>query len=319
MKFRLNVPAMSVYPGGKRHWFEDMTPDEIVRVAQAADELGYDSLHVPEHVLMHVDEVEKMGPRWVHVTTARAYVAAATKRIDIAGLIVVPYHNPIELAKSLSTMDWLSGGRVIMVAAVGYMEWEYEVLRSPPFADRGRAMDEYMQAMIELWTADRPEFDGTYVSFRDVVFEPRAQPRIWLAGNSKAAVRRAARYADGWSPNAMTRARLAEQIEVLREQPGFAERDRPFDVFLNLFEREVDLNTHEVKQAPRVVVQKDAILEQVHELAALGVTMTDVDSVIGGGTGSRDSVGAKPVRSVDDLVERLQWFAEEIFPEARAL
>jgi probable F420-dependent oxidoreductase len=300
-----------------------MTPAEMVRIAQTADELGFESLHVPEHILMHQQDVDVMGPRWVHCVTAMSYFAAATKRIKIAGLIVVPYHNPIELAKSFATLDWLSGGRSIMVAAVGYMEWEYEVLRSPPFAERGKVMDEYMQSMIELWTKEKPEYHGTYVDFEDIYFEPKSvqqpHPTIWLAGNSKAAVRRAARYADGWSPNAMTRAQLAEKLEYLREQPGFLERDRPFDIFLNLFEREMDLNTHEVKSPPKVVVEKDAVLEQIHELAALGVTMTDADSVIGGGTGARTDVGTEPVASVDELIERLQWFAAEIMPEARAL
>ena len=323
MKFRLQMPGMSLYPGGRRHWFEDLTPADMVRIARTADELGFDSLHIPEHVLMHVDDVDVMGPRWVHVTTAMSYFAAATTRIGIAGLIVVPYHNPIELAKALATLDFLSGGRVIVLAAVGYMRWEFEVLGAPPFAERGKVMDEYLASMIELWTEDRPVHHGTYVDFEDVVFEPkpvrRPHPLLWVAGNSRAAARRAARLADGWSPNAIPRARLSERLDDLRRQPGFLERDRPFDVFLNLFEREVNLDTHEVLRPPEVVIERDAILEQIHDLAALGVTMTDADSVISGGTGSRASALAKPVRSVEDLVERLHWFAEEIMPEGRAL
>jgi probable F420-dependent oxidoreductase len=323
MKFRVQMPGMSLYPGGTRHWFEDLTPAEMVRIAQAADELGYNSLHIPEHIVMHIDDVQMMSARWVHVMTAMSFFASVTKRINIAGLVVLPYHHPVELAKSLSTLDFLSDGRVILVAAVGYMEWEFKLLNAPPFAQRGRVMDEYLESMIELWTKELPEYHGEYVDFRDIVFEPKPvrkpHPIIWLAGNSRASVRRAARLADGWHPNAISRATLQDRLAYLREQPGFDARDRPFDVFLNLFEREVNLDTHEVSNPPQVVVEKEAVLEQIGRLGEIGVTVTDVDSVISGGTGSKEAVGTKPVRSCDEFVERLQWFAEEIMPQARDL
>jgi probable F420-dependent oxidoreductase len=323
MKFRVQMPGMSLYPGGQRHWFEDLTPDEMIRIAQAADELGFASLHVPEHIAMHVDDVEMMSARWVHVMTAMAFFASVTKRIKVAGLIVVPYHHPVELAKSISTLDFLSGGRVLMMGAVGYMQWEYELMGAPPFAERGAVMDEYLEAMIELWTKDRPEYHGRYVDFKDIVFEPKPvrqpHPTLWLAGNSRAALRRAGRLADGWHPNAISRTRLREQLAYLHDQPEFAARERPFDVFLNLFEREMDLTTHQVSRAPRVIVEPEAVLDQIGQLSELGVTVTDVDSVIGGGTGARETVGANPVRSCDEFIERLQWFAAEIMPRAQAL
>jgi probable F420-dependent oxidoreductase len=323
MKFRVALPASSLYPGGVDHWWKDAPWSEMVRIAQAADELGFDAIHVSEHIAMHEDLVDTMGPRWVHTVTTLGFLAGATRNIKVVGLIVVPYHHPVELAKAYATLDVASEGRAVMAAAVGYMEWEYELMNAPPFAERGAVTDEYMQAMIELWTAERPRFEGKYVRFSDIVFDPkpyrRPHPTIWFAGNSKAAVRRAARYADGWYPNAMSRARLAEQLVYLREQPGFADRTEPFDVFLNLFEREMDLNSHQVRQPPKVVFEKDAILEQVQQLAQLGVTMTEADSILSGGTGAHGDTGLRPVRSADEFVERLHWFAEEIFPEGRTL
>jgi probable F420-dependent oxidoreductase len=323
MKFRLSFPASSLYPGGVDHWWKDVPWSEMARIAQAADELGFDAIHVSEHIAMHESLVETMGPRWVHMPTTLAFLAGATKKIKVVGLTVVPYHHPVELAKAFSTLDVASEGRAVMAAAVGYMEWEYELMGAPPFAERGAVMDEYMQAMLELWSAERPRFDGKYVQFSDIVFDPkpyrRPRPTIWFAGNSKAAVRRAARYADGWYPNAMSRTLYAERLEYLRAQPGFADRAEPFELYLNLFEREMDLSSHKVLQPPKVVFEKEAILEQIRQLAALGVTMTEADSILSGGTGAKGDTGVQPVQSVDELIERLHWFAEEIFPEGRKL
>src|ERR1700736_2720463 len=154
MKFRIGVPGVTLYPGDVEQWWKDEPWSELVRICQAADELGYDWLHVSEHIAMHDSWVEAMGPRWLHCVTTLGYLAGATKQIKVAGLIVVPYHHPVELAKALATVDVVSGGRLIVAAAVGYMEWEYELMNAPPFAERGAVMDEYMAAMIELWTSE---------------------------------------------------------------------------------------------------------------------------------------------------------------------
>jgi alkanesulfonate monooxygenase SsuD/methylene tetrahydromethanopterin reductase-like flavin-dependent oxidoreductase (luciferase family) len=319
MEFRVSFPASSLYPGGGEHWWKDVPWSDLARLVRAADELGYDWMHVSEHMAMHVDDVDMMGPRWVHTISTMGWLAGLTQRLRVGGLIVVPYHHPVELAKAFSTLQVASEGRAIMAAAVGYMPWEYELMGAPPYAERGAYVDECMEAMLELWSSERPRYEGRYVRFDDIVFDPNAKPTLWFAGNSKAAVRRAARYADGWYPNALPRQRFRELVEILREQPGFAERARPFDLYLNLFEREVDLATHSVKAAPKVVFEQDAVLEQIAELAALGVTLTDADSIINGGIGGEESGGFTPVRSVDEFIERMQWFAEEIFPEGRTM
>src|ERR1700691_5633398 len=99
MRFRIAVPGLSLYPGDEEHWWRDIHHDDVLRIAARADELGFDYLAVSEHVVIPRELVPVMGPRWVHCTTAMAMLAAATKRIKIAGLIVVPYHDPIMLAK----------------------------------------------------------------------------------------------------------------------------------------------------------------------------------------------------------------------------
>jgi probable F420-dependent oxidoreductase len=323
VEFRLRIPGMSLYPGDERHWHENISPDDMVLIAQRAEELGYDAVHFSEHIVMRKDWVPVMGARWIHCTTAMGFVAGATKKITLAGVVVVPYHDPIELAKTYATIDYLSGGRLLVVALLGYMEWEYELLRRPPFAERGFVMDEYMDAMIELWSSDDPTFDGKYVSFSEIAFEPKPvqQPLpIWLGGYSKPAARRIARIGDGWEPWSLTRPQVAERLRYIREQPAFLERPRPLGLFMPLFEGQTDPDTHEVLEPPTVVMNRDAILEQVGLLAEIGVTITDADPILGGNRfGTKGAEALPRVTSVEQYLERLQWFAEEIFPEGRPI
>jgi probable F420-dependent oxidoreductase len=314
---------MSLYPGDEKHWHENITSEEMVQIAQRADELGYDAAHFSEHIVMHRDNVPVMGGRWIHCTTAMGFVAGATKNITLAGVVVVPYHDPIELAKAYATIDYLSGGRLLVVALLGYMEWEYELLQRPPFEERGAVMDEYMDAMHELWTSDDPVFDGKYVKFSNIVFDPKPVQKplpVWLGGYSKPAARRLARIGDGWEPWSLTRAQVVEKMNYVREQESFRQRPRPLGLFMPLFEGETHPITHEVLTPPTVVMNKDAILEQVQELTDIGVTVTDADPILGGNRfGSKGAEGVPRVTNLGMFLERLQWFAEEIFPEGKKI
>lgn len=324
MQFTIGMIGQSLYPGSQKLWWEEITSEEIVRMLQRADELSFDMVRVGEHVVMHEDWVEVMGPRWVDCVSTLAFVAGATKQIKVASaIIVLPYHNPIALAKALATIDYLSDGRLIFTAALGYMEWEYELLKVP-FADRGAIMDEYLDAIIELWTSDRPRFDGAHVQFDGIVFDPKPKqhphPPIWLGGHSKASARRTARVGEGWMPWGITRPQLPEMLEYIKSQPGFVERPRKLDVFMTLFEGEIDPSTHAVVAPPKVVLDRDAILEQVQVLADLGVTTTDADPILGWGEyGHEGGESLPPIRSTEEYLERLQWFAEEILPEGRQI
>jgi alkanesulfonate monooxygenase SsuD/methylene tetrahydromethanopterin reductase-like flavin-dependent oxidoreductase (luciferase family) len=159
------------------------------------------------------------------------------------------------------------------------------------------------------------------VSFEGIDFDPKpvAKPYlpIWVAGNSKVAVRRAARMGDGWNPNRISRQQMKEQLEYLQMQPGFKDRPRPFDIFNNLFEEEMNLYTHVASRKPQLVMEKDAILDEVGRLAAIGVTLTEVAAVMGPGT--RNGRPVATVESLEEFLERLQWFAEEVLPQGRAI
>lgn len=309
MRFSTGLPGVMRYPPVARDWEASMGPEDFQLVARTADELGFDAIAVPEHIVMPTEMAELMGSFWTHAMTVMAFVAGATSRLLVdSSVIVLPYHDPVVLAKAVSTLDFLSGGRVRLSVGVGHAEREFEVL-GVPFGERGRIADEYLAAMIELWTSDEPAFHGRHVDFERIAFEPKpAQkpyPPIWIGGNSRAAMRRAARH-DGWYPWLITADELPACLDYVRSLPEFEARTRPFDVAMPLAVLEVD-EEHRPRNADggRVVgpLGKQAVVDAIEGLAEIGVTWT--------------SVPLPPARSLAEHIEGLHWVAEEIMPACR--
>ena len=224
MKFGLGFPVIKLYPPTVQPWEESATSADVVRIAQTAEEVGFDYLGVSDHIFMTVEMAKLMGGRWCEGVTAITFLAGATKRIQVYNsVLVLPYRDPVILAKQMATLDFLSGGRSILGIGIGHLEKEFEVLKVPR-AERGPMSDEYLEAIKILWTEERPEFHGKYVEFDDIVFEPRPvakpHPPIWIGGNTKPAMRRAAKYGDGWVPWQITPAQLPEALDYLKSRPS---------------------------------------------------------------------------------------------------
>jgi len=308
VKFSTGLPGLNRYPPITCAWEASMGAQDYQLVARTADELGFDSIAVPEHIVIPSDMVDVMGAFWSHAMTAMAFVAGATSRLIVdSAVIVVPYHDPVVMAKAVSTLDLMSGGRVRISIGVGHAEREFEVLRAP-FHERGRMTDEYLAAMIELWTGDTPEFHGTYVDFDGIAFAPRPvqhpHPPIWVGGNSRAAMRRAVRH-DGWYPWLITAAELPACLEYIHSLPEFEARARPFDLAMPLTTLAVAEDHRpldDIGRAP-VLQGKQATIDAIGELEGIGVTWT--------------SIPAPPTRSLTEYLESLQWAAEEVIPAFR--
>jgi probable F420-dependent oxidoreductase len=318
VKFTVSVPGLILYPGRIEHWSEHLTPAQTVEVAQHADRLGYDYFRFSEHLVMHKDMAPAMGDRWSHSVSSAAFIAGATTSIRMLTLIVIPYHHPVNLAKSLSTIDYMSGGRLSIIAGAGYMDWEFEAL-GVPYDERAAITDEYLAAMVELWTSDEPAFDGKYVSFRDIVFDPRPvqspHPPILLGGYSKSALRRIARIGDGWIlQQTTTREELPEMIEYIHEQPEFQARPRPLEIGTSLWEGRSHPRTHELIEAAKPVFEADAILEQVQILTDLGVTIVAADAAL-----QPPPAGLSRDDALKHHLEQLDWFAETVLPQAQRM
>jgi len=226
-------------------------PDALADIAKLGDRLGFFCMVMPDHILQP-NQINSTYPysltgdilaagqsgdgEWPEQITTLAYLAGVTERIRlVTSVMIIPYRNPILTAKMLSTLDMLSKGRLILGAGVGWMEEEFELLDAPPFVERGAVTNEYLQAFIELWTKDDPKFEGKYVNFSDITFLPKPvqkpYPPIWIGGQSKPAIRRAAHIGDCWHPVGAIPAaplepeELAENLVLLHQYAEKAGRD----------------------------------------------------------------------------------------------
>ncbi len=156
-------------------------------------------------------------------------MAATTQTIGLGTtVLVLPYHNPIRLAKTAATLDVLSGGRLVLGVGVGVIEKELDAMGSP-YAERGAITDESIAIMKELWTQENPSYQGRFHSFSDMKFSPKPAQKphipLLIGGTSRAAVRRAARVGNGWHPTALDPETLSQGIRYLRERAQSDGRD----------------------------------------------------------------------------------------------
>ena len=172
MKFAIRQPANFLYPSLTSPWEARLTPEDSLRFARKVDELDFDHIWVSEHMIQLPELCGAMGPRFYEAVSAAAVLLGATQRVELLTYVaVLPYHNPVNYAKAIATVDFLSGGRICMGLACGYLQQEFEAL-GVSFEARGRMSDEYLKIMKELWTAERPSFHGEFFDFEDVIFEP---------------------------------------------------------------------------------------------------------------------------------------------------
>ena len=139
----------------------------LVDLASRADELGFDSVWVHDHVFNVGHVLDRIGGRpYYEPLTFLSFVAARTRRVRLGtSVLVLPYHNPIRLAKAAATLDVLCGGRLVMGVGVGLIEKEMRAMGTP-FAERGAFTDEAIAVMRALWSAEEPRFDGQVLSLR---------------------------------------------------------------------------------------------------------------------------------------------------------
>ncbi|HET6965782.1 MAG TPA: LLM class F420-dependent oxidoreductase [Acidimicrobiales bacterium] len=224
MRLGIVTPVLTMLPGAHAGWEETAGIEEVVRVAEAADRLGYDHLTCSEHVALPRADAEVRGGRYWDPLATFGYLAARTQRIRLATFVLVlGYHHPLAIAKRYGTLDAVSGGRLVLGVGVGSLKEEFGLLGAP-FADRGERADDALRALRASLSQRLPEYDGTHYAFRDMVVEPCAvQERvpIWIGGRSLRSLRRAATLADGWCPFGVTPAQAAEWLAQVEAPPGF--------------------------------------------------------------------------------------------------
>lgn len=251
------------------------TREGLVAFARVAEDAGFDSLWVSDHVViprrMSVPYPQSPDGKFpvppdapfLEAVATLLFVAGCTERIALGtSVCIVPWRNPVLLAKQLATLDVLSGGRLIFGVGAGWFPEEFQAL-AVPYARRGARTDEYLQVMLALWTNEAARFSGRFYSISDVGFAPRPlqqpHPPVWVGGDSPGALRRAGRFGQAWhAPAGHTVEELTAGLDTARRQAQRAGRD-PAGLGLTVRAR-----------LPRDG-WPDAALAQLKEYAAAGV------------------------------------------------
>jgi len=210
MKFGITIPL-----------HRDVEVKTNLKLALRCEELGFDSIWISDHVILPKNYKSRFSEILYDPFVLLASIAARTKKINLGtSVLILPYRNPIVVAKMVSTLDMLSDGRVVFGVGPGWMKEEFETL-GVPYGDRGRRSDEYIRIFKELWGKDEPKFEGEFYNFSKIKFYPRPlqepHPPIWIGGNSNKAIRRAIQLGDGWHPVWFGPDEMLEKINLLKK------------------------------------------------------------------------------------------------------
>jgi len=293
-------------------------PEQLRTVAQRAEDLGYDHVWVSDHIILPkkvdsfypyaADGVATFKPDepYYEPLAALNFIAGCTQRIRLGThVLIIPYRNPVLTAKILSTLDVLSGGRLILGAGVGWMEEEFKAMGLDTYKERGAVTDEYLQIYKELWTKEDASFDGKYYQISDTGFEPKPvqkpHPPIWIGGHSGPAVRRAARYGDGWMPIGLRPPAILEPEElsgkIARLRKLTVEAGRPEDAVSLTFSTGVVFNDAAGSSRAWMQGNPEQIASDLRQYQDLGVSNFIIN--FQGGT-------------VPELQENMERFSREV-------
>lgn len=222
----MQLPIQSQSSLYARPWEAEAGPTEMVAVARACEEAGFDYVAVCDHVAIPMRHAATMSTDWWDTVATLSYLAAVTTRVRLLSHVyVLPYRHPLQVAKSWATLDALSGGRAILGVGAGHVRGEFAAL-GLSYEDRGRDLDEAIDAVRAALSDEEPAHEGRRWSFRAVGQRPRpvqARLPIWVGGSSPAAMRRAGERGDGWLPQGPPEGGMEAGIELVlaaRERSG---------------------------------------------------------------------------------------------------
>jgi len=219
----------------------------IAEIARTVEELGFESLFIPEHPVIPIDfktippgggDLPEHYGRWMDPFVALSVAAAVTKRIKLGtGICLLPEREPLVTAKTIASLDVISGGRVILGVGGGWLREETEALGTQ-FGQRWKRLRETVEALRVLWTQAEPSYEGELVRFPKLRCEPKPiqkpGPPILLGAHGLKAFDRVARTYDGWIPLAGRPEKFKAQVESLKKVAAEAGRD-PAALQINAF------------------------------------------------------------------------------------
>lgn len=217
MRVGITSPVVTALPGFHSDWERSAGIEDLARIAEAADRLGFDHLTCSEHVAVPVEIAEQRGGTYWDPLATLSFLAARTSRIRlVTQVLVLGYHHPLEIAKRFGTLDLMSGGRLVLGLGVGSIEEEFDLLGAP-YAGRGAIADDALGALRASMGQRVPSYDGPHFRFSELVVEPhaaRARVPFWIGGYTPRSLRRAREHGDGWVPFGLPHDRLRAMLDA---------------------------------------------------------------------------------------------------------
>lgn len=235
MRLGIATPVVTNVAGAALTWEKDATIEDIGRVAETADRLGYHHLTCSEHIGIPTSEAARRGSRYWDPLATLGYVSARTSQIRLVTMtLVLGYHHPLEIVKRYGTLDHVSSGRVILGLGVGSLKEEFDLLGAP-FDDRGPRADDALRALRAALRTNEPSYDGEYYTFGGLTVDPcalQSHMPFWIGGRTKRSLRRALTLAEGWCPFGVPVDTAAQWLQSRDVPDGFEvvlPADRPLD------------------------------------------------------------------------------------------
>ena len=297
-------------------------PQAVRLVAEQAEAAGLDSVWAADHIVLptgatspypyHVDGEFLIPPGmpFMDQFTCLSYVAGITSSIKLGTAVnLLPLRHPLAVAKTVATLDVLSGGRAILGVAAGWLAQEFDAL-GLDFNRRGQMLDEGLDVLREIWTQPNASFEGEFYRFHDVAAFPqpvqKPYPPIWVGGDTMPVKRRVARAGDVWLPPLFgtTPRRLAESFEQVRDMAEENGRART-DVGLALRVL-VDLREEPDTSGPET---RGTVLGPAGHVAEVLADYIDI--------GVSHFVLLPQARTLDDVQRTVATLAEQVIPQLR--
>jgi probable F420-dependent oxidoreductase len=313
-------------------------PENIIKIAQAAERFGYDSVWGNDHMTtQHYVRAEfPVPPRFWEPLVTYAFVLSNTRTLKVGtGILVLPMRRDIVVtAKQIATLDHFGKGRLEIGVGIGAYREEFDALQPDNPLQRGDIVDEGVEALRKLFSDRVASFEGKFYRFRDVELWPKTyQPRIpiYIGGNNANNIRRTVAWGDGWLPAGMHVDRLRAGVKTLHEMAEKAGRDpKTIEVCPQFIVHIGKTRAAAVERFRQTQMNKHLISLQKSTLKGQGLATHEDINLIGTAAEVVDKAIAFreagvthllglyfAVNTVDELLDQMQMFAEQVVPKIK--
>ncbi len=280
--------------------------DDQLKIAIRAEQLGFNSVWASDHIIIPQEWKGRFSDIFPDPFIILTAISQNTSKITLGtSAIILPYRNPIIVAKMLSTLDNLCQGRLICTVAPGWMKEEFDIL-GVQYEGRIKKTEEFIKILKNLWSENPEPFNGEFYSFQNVSFQPKPlqdKLQIWMGGNADAAIERAVEYADGWQPIWFSPNELREKITYLEKYADERKVDINKEIYnISLRNRILisDSNDNGNNPDTALIGKKDEVFDKIIAYKDLRIKEVVLDFI-------------SP--NIDEIIDTMEIVGKELIPE----